>query len=57
MGKWEHMIMEVNAMIKHIIVMASTYSIGQRIALDYYDKDILQMDVIQKDIVYLRKMW
>ena len=49
--------MEVNAMIKHLIVMASTYSIGQRIALDYYDKDILQMDVIQKDIVYLRKMW
>lgn len=51
------MIMEVNAMIKHLIVMTSAYSIGQRIALDYYDKDVLQMDVIQKDIVYLRKMW
>ena len=40
-------------MIKHLIVMASAYSIGQRIALDYYDKDILQMDVIQKDIDFI----
>ena len=40
-------------MIKHFIVMASAYSIGKRIALDYFEKDILQMDVIQKDIDYI----
>lgn len=40
-------------MIKHFIVMASAYSIGKRIALDYYDEDILQMDTIQKDIDYI----
>ena len=40
-------------MIKHCIVMASAYSIGQRIALDYYDKDILKMNVIQKEIDYI----
>lgn len=40
-------------MIKHFIVMASAYSIGKRIALDYYEKDILPMDDIQKDIEYI----
>lgn len=40
-------------MIKHFIIMASAYSKGQRIALDYFDKDILQMDVIKKDIDYI----
>lgn len=40
-------------MIKHFIVIASAYSMGKRIALDYYDEDILQMDVIQKDIEYI----
>ena len=40
-------------MIKHFIVMASAYSIGKRIALDYSEKDILQMDAIQKDIDYI----
>lgn len=40
-------------MIKHFIVMASAYSIGKRIALDYWDEDILQMDVIQKDIDFI----
>ena len=42
-------------MIKHLIVMSSAYSIGKRIALDYCDEDILQMDVIQKDIDYIYK--
>lgn len=40
-------------MIKHFIVMASAYSKGKRIALDYFEEDILQMDVIQKDIDYI----
>lgn len=40
-------------MIKHFVVMASAYSIGKRIALDYFDNDVLQMDVIQKDIDYI----
>ena len=40
-------------MIKHFIIMASAYSIGKRIALDYFEKDILQMDLIQKDIDYI----
>lgn len=44
---------EVCSMIKHFIVMASAYSIGKRIALDYFEEDILQMDVIQKDIDYI----
>jgi uncharacterized phage-associated protein len=40
-------------MIKHFVVMSSAYSIGKRIALDYCDDDILQMDVIQKDIDFI----
>jgi uncharacterized phage-associated protein len=40
-------------MIKHLIVMSSAYSIGKRIALDYSDEDVLQMDEIQKDIDYI----
>ena len=40
-------------MIKPFIVMASAYSIRKRIALDYFEVDILQMDVIQKDIDYI----
>lgn len=40
-------------MVKHFIVMSSAYSIGKRIALDYYDEDILQMDIIQKDIDFI----
>ena len=40
-------------MIKHFIVMASSYSTGKRIALDYFEEDILQMDMIQKDLDYI----
>ncbi len=40
-------------MVKHFIIMASAYSIGKRIALDYYDEDILEMDAIQKDIDFI----
>ncbi len=40
-------------MVKHFIVMASAYSLGKRIALDYFDDDILQMDVIQKELDYI----
>ena len=40
-------------MIKHFIVMASSYSTGKRIALDYFEDDVLQMDVIQKDLDYI----
>ena len=35
--------------------MASAYSIGKRIALDYFDQDILQMDVIQKHLDFIIK--
>lgn len=37
-------------MIKHFIIIGSAYSLGKRIALHYFDKDILQLDVIDKDI-------
>ena len=40
-------------MIKHYIIIASAYSIGKRIALDYYSDDILSMEIIQKDIDYI----
>ena len=40
-------------MIKHYIIIASAYSIGKRIALDYYSEDILSMEIIQKDIDYI----
>ena len=40
-------------MVKHFIILASAYSIGKRIALDYSSEDILQMDVIKKDIDYI----
>lgn len=42
-------------MIKHFIVMASSYSTGKRIALDYFEDDVLQMDMIQKDLDYILK--
>lgn len=40
-------------MVKHFIIMASAYSKGKRIALDYFEEDVLQMDVIQKDKDYI----
>lgn len=40
-------------MIKHFIILASAYSRGTRIALDYFDEDILQMEVIEKDLKYI----
>lgn len=40
-------------MIKHFIVLASAYSLGTRIALDYFDEEILQMDKIEKDLKYI----
>jgi len=40
-------------MIKHFIFLASAYSQGNRIALDYYDDEILQMDVIKKDLDFI----
>jgi len=42
-------------MIKHFIIIASAYSIGKRIALDYFDEKILQLDVIQKEINYINE--
>lgn len=42
-------------MIKHFIILASAYSQRTRIALDYYDESILQMDVIKKDLDYIIK--
>ena len=41
-------------MIKHYIIISSAYSLGKRVALYYCDKDILQMDVIKKDINYIK---
>ena len=35
--------------------MASSYSTGKRIALDYFEDDVLQMDMIQKDLDYILK--
>lgn len=40
-------------MIKHFIILASAYSQGTRIALDYCDEEILQMDVIKKDLDFI----
>ena len=40
-------------MIKHFIILASAYLKHTRIALDYYDQDILQMDVVKKDLDYI----
>ncbi len=40
-------------MIKHFIILASSYSKGKRIALDYFDDEILQMDVIKKELDYI----
>ena len=40
-------------MINHYIIMASAYSIGKRIVLDYNTDDTLPMDLIQKDIDYI----
>lgn len=41
-------------MVKHYVIISSAYSIGKRVALYYCDKDILQMDVIKKDIDYIK---
>ena len=40
-------------MARHFIIMASAYSIGKRIVLDYSDTDKLDMDNIQRDIDYI----
>ncbi len=40
-------------MIKHFIILASSYSQGTRIVLDYSAADILQMDVIKKDLDFI----
>ena len=40
-------------MIKHYIIIASAYSIGKRIALDYCSDDILLMEPIQRDTDYI----
>lgn len=40
-------------MIKHFIILASAYSKGTRISLDYFDDEILQMDVIKKDLDFI----
>lgn len=42
-------------MVKHFIVVASAYSIGKRIALDYSSAGVLRMDEIQKDLDYILK--
>lgn len=42
-------------MVKHYIVMASAYSIGKRIVLDYFSENFLPMAHIQKDIDYILK--
>ena len=42
-----------DSMTKHFIILGSAYSIGTRIALDYYDDKILQMDVIKKDLHFI----
>ncbi len=40
-------------MIKHFIILASAYSKRTRIALDYFDEEILQMDIIKKDLDFI----
>ena len=40
-------------MIKHFIILASSYSLRKRIAIDYYSEKSLNMDLIQKDIDYI----
>ena len=40
-------------MTKHFIILASAYSKGTRIALDYFDDEILQMDVIKKELDFI----
>ncbi len=40
-------------MIKHCIILASAYSLGKRIALDFFDEEVLQMDIIKKDIDFI----
>ena len=40
-------------MINHYIIMASAYSIGKRIVLDYFSESELQIEEIKKDIEYI----
>ncbi len=40
-------------MTKHFIILASAYSKGTIIALDYFDDEILQMDVIKKELDFI----
>lgn len=42
-------------MINHYIIMASAYSIGKRIVLDYYSESELQLEQIKKDIDYINE--
>ena len=42
-------------MINHYIVMASAYSIGKRIALDYHSNSELPFEQITKDINYINE--
>lgn len=42
-------------MVKHFIILASAYSRGKRIALDYYDNELLKMDEIKKDLDFIMK--
>lgn len=42
-------------MINHYIVMASAYSIGKRIVLDYHSESELQLEQIKKDIDYINE--
>lgn len=40
-------------MVKHFIILASAYKEGTRIALDYYGDEILQLDVIKKELDFI----
>jgi len=40
-------------MIRHFIIIGSAYSLGKRIALDYFTDDILHMDQINEDMKYI----
>ena len=42
-------------MINHYIVMASAYSIGKRIVLDYHSESELEVEQITKDINYINE--
>lgn len=40
-------------MVRHYIIVASAYSIGKRIALDYCSSSKIEMDKIDKDVEYI----